>query len=452
MTSTTFDVPLESIATCFEGERPAAISTLGADGGPNVTYLSVVHRIDESHVALSRQFFNKTDKNTLADPRAQIELVEPDTGRQFILSLVYERTETSGPLLERMKTNLDAVASHEGMTGIFALRGVDVCRVTACTMVPCDFPGGPPERKTPGIELIDTLTSRIGACDNLGDLLDESLRAAADLFGYDHGFIMFADETAERLYTVASHGTTSSGTGSEVRIGEGIIGVAAARRQPVRLANITQDLGYTHAIRQSIERAHRDTPAQKEIPLPGLANVVSQVVVPMLAFGKLVGVLCFQSETPGRFRAADEHLVGVIARHTALGCALLRTADAATSDEDHTSATSAIEPLNVKYYLEDDSIFLDNEYLIKGVAGRILWRLLTCYRDEGRVEFSNKEIRLDPALDLPDIKDNLEARLILLTRRLKEREASLRIEKTGRGRFRLRVARPIVLQEVAPQA
>jgi len=65
---------------------------------------------------------------------------------------------------------------------------------------------------------------------------------------------------------------------------------------------------------------------------------------------------------------------------------------------------------------------------------------------ENRDEFSSKEIRLDPEVGLPEIKDNLEARLIALRKRLEERVAHLRVEKTGRGRFRLRVARELVLE------
>ena len=108
-------------------------------------------------------------------------------------------------------------------------------------------------------------------------------------------------------------------------------------------------------------------------------------------------------------------------------------------------AAPAESAMVVKYYADDESVFLDNEYLIKGVAGGILWRLLRAYVEEGRDEFSNRELRLDPTLDLPDVKDNLEARLILLRKRLEERTDALRLEKVARGRFRLAVSRPISL-------
>ena len=103
--------------------------------------------------------------------------------------------------------------------------------------------------------------------------------------------------------------------------------------------------------------------------------------------------------------------------------------------------------LTVRYFRADQSVFLDRDYLIEGVAGAILWRLLREHLATGRNEFTTRELRLDPALRLPAHSENLDARLILLRKRLDERAARLRIEKAGRGRFRLVAACSLALEE-----
>jgi GAF domain-containing protein/pyridoxamine 5'-phosphate oxidase-like protein len=442
--SAPWSVRLDEIPSAFEGIIPAAICTVAEDGTPNATFLSVVHRIDEDHIALSRQFFRKTDENTSANPFAQVIVMEPETGRLFSLDLIYERTETEGLLFERMRTKLDAVTAHEGMENVFKLKGTDVCRVEACRLLPGNWPEhGPPPRRDVKISQVEEFSSQLASVGDMDELLATTLRACEELLGYPHVFVMLLDETGERLYTVASAGFPSSGAGSEVRMGEGLIGVAAERKQSVRVTHMGREVSYSHAVQNSAIGG--PGAVERVIPLPHLHAAQSQLVAPMLAHRKLVGMLCLQSETPGAFQSGDECVASILASQVAMSMATMQRSDAAV---EMPAAPGEARPAEVKHYAEDDSVFLDNEYLIKGVAGGILWRLLRNHQEHGRSEFSNKEIRLDPSLELPDIKDNLEARLILLRRRLAERCDYLRIEKVARGRFRLEVGRPLKLVQI----
>jgi hypothetical protein len=430
-------IPVDSIASCFEGVIPATICSCDREGTPNLTFLSIVHRIDSEHVGLSYQFFNKTRKNIMENPLVQVVVVSPETAYQFRLDLRYERTDTEGPAFDRMKTRLDAVASQTGMSQVFHLRGVDIYRVLDCRPLNAEVRSENAD-KVGFLPELETFTERLASCGDLDSLIDAALESFSSLFGYEHAFVMAPDEEGTRLFTVASHGYPVSGAGSEVWIGEGILGVAAERRVVVRTTNITLDTLMSRAVRSGIERRGEKNMLEKEIALPGLTNVQSQLVAPLVAHGELLGVLCLQSPVNGRFLSDDERVVQIAARHLAASMAMMRRADA----NDPPVITSVI-----KHYAADDSVFIDDKYLIKGIAGRILWKLLQDHSRTGRVEFTNREIRLDTSLQLPDFKDNLETRLILLRRRLQDHCSFLSLKPAGRGRFQLELQRQLTLVE-----
>ena len=449
--------PLAPLRLCFEGAVPAVVATAAADGTPNITYLSKVRRVDDERIALSNQYFSKTSRNLAENPRASLLLIDPTTYDEYRLTVVYERTERRGPVFDRLREDIDVLAATEGLQGVFKLRAADVYRVLDVEEVHPRADGDgdavlPPER--PGardatrVDRLAELVGRLGRSPDLDALAGVTVDGLAELFGYEHSLLLLADEVGGRLFTIASHGFETEGVGSEVEVGEGIVGMAAARCTPMRLGNLRQVAKYSRTVRATFEQG-----PGWDVPLPALPEVQSRVAVPGMVLGQLVVVLTVESPEVVAFSAADEAVLSVVASVVAQAIELDRaqersadpdaepgtdrTVPAEAAAEAEAAPPSAAGAAHVRFYPVDGSVFLDGEYLIKGVAGRLLWSLVGQHAASGRVDFTNREVRLDPTLELPAFRDNFESRLILLKRRLDERAAPVRIEKTGRGRFRL---------------
>lgn len=437
---------LDLIRNCLEGGIPAVLATRDVEGTPNVSLISQVHYVDPERVALSYQFFNKTRQNILATRIASVELVDPDTVAEYRLVLAYETTETSGPLFESMKAKLAGIASHSGMDGVFRLLGSDVFRVTSIARVPGPTNAAPPAARNL-LSAVRRTIAEMAAAGDLGDLFDRTLGGLVRHFGIAQVMVLMVDEPAARLYTVASIGYPHSGIGSELALGAGIVGVAARQQVPIRIGHMTSEQGYSAAIRDRARDLGLDWGAATEIPYPGLAAPESQIALPVLARGRTVAVLFAESVEPMRFRYDDEDALALVADR--LGSLMPEARRADPPPAPAREPGPAPETLAVRHYAIDDSVFVGHDYLIKGVAGAIFWKLVSEHARSGRTEFTNRELRLDPALRLPEHAENLEARLLLLQRRLRERDSPIRVERCGRGRLMLVVPGPLALEEVA---
>lgn len=284
--------------------------------------------------------------------------------------------------------------------------------------------------------------------------------------------------------------TAGEGVGAEVTLGEGTIGTAAEHRSMIRVTGVSSELRYGRAIRERMAECGEGNRLRPEIPLPGLPDAQAQLALPLLVGDRLVGALALESRDPLGFDEWDEAFLQILANQIALGV------DRMQEDEDDPASSSTptalpLNPLDLddtrstavsadlrnssqdqRYrharpgsherdvevpadapvysfvcYEIDDCVFVNGEYLIRNVPGRILWKLLRASREEGRREFTNRELRLDASLGLPPIKDNLESRLILLRKRLIAKCPDVRIVPVRRGRFALEISGHISMEE-----
>ncbi|OGB10194.1 MAG: histidine kinase, partial [Burkholderiales bacterium RIFCSPHIGHO2_12_FULL_61_11] len=351
------DLVLGAIRPCLEGAIPAMMATCAADGTPNVAYISQVYYVDEQRVALSFQFFNKTRQNILANPYASVLVLHPVTAGFFRLHLRYLRTETEGPLFEGMKAQLAGIASHSGMANVFRLLGSDVYEVQTIEAVAGEPLPAPPAR-CGMLQVVRRCSEQLSRCTTLDDLLNAALAVLTDSLAVRHAMVLMLDPLTQRLYTVASCGYATSGVGSEIEMGDGVIGVAARERTPVRIMHMTSAYLYSQAVRSSLRA---DTPGlalDQDIPYPGLREPHSQLAVPIVSVGRLLGVLFIESPNDLQFNFEDEDVLVAMAGQLGAAIDLLQVSPepAEVVPPAAPLPVAVGSPLQVRHFRANDSI------------------------------------------------------------------------------------------------
>jgi hypothetical protein len=126
----------DDIRPVLDNGIPAVMVTCSADGVPNTTVISQVYYVDEMHVALSFQFFNKTIRNVRENPKAHVTVQDIPGFALWVLELRFDRSETEGPVFEAMDMQIEAIASATGMSGIFKLRAADIYSIVSVERQP----------------------------------------------------------------------------------------------------------------------------------------------------------------------------------------------------------------------------------------------------------------------------------------------------------------------------
>ena len=438
---------LVDLEACFEGVIPSVITTAAADGTPNVSYLSHVVMVDDQHVGLSNQFFAKTAANIRANPYVGLILVDCFTGDQFLLDIRFVRSLDSGPLFDRISLQLKATSAQVGMSDIMRLKSADIFRVHGIEMVPSPVEG-PPEvgrRQPVSLPAIAEAGRSIERQFEVEGIIDSLLHSVTTILGHNNALVLILDAHRDCLITTGSIGYQRSGLGSEVAQGDGLIGTAATSRQTIKVSDMSRLRRYGEAMTADTELSEDIT---QTIAFPELPMAMSQIAVPMMVRDEVIGVLFVESPERMAFRDEDEAALEILASQAARA---LKSSEHGAATEGPAPMSSAEQAaaggleVRVVHHRLDDSVFVDGTYIVKGIAGALLRLMLEWHLSDGRSQFSNRELRLALASKMPEIKDNLETRLLLLRRRLEEKQTPIQIVRTGRGCLRMEATGQLIL-------
>ena len=433
----TGDVPLESIRDCLHTGLPAPLATCAPDGTPHLSFISRVQYLDCERVATTRQSFNLELVDLDEHPLCQAMVVRPATGEEFRLDLRYLHTLTEGEEFDAMRATCDAIATDTGLGPAYRLRGLDVHRVLQCTRVPRRAtPAAPPAEGVDPLVTLERYARRLEGATGLDEVRRQALDALDDLFGFDFAVLFAPEPVTGRLLAIAASGAARATLGAEAAPAAGLIGTTASRRRVVLISNLARIRAMAGA-------------EEGGLPLSGLPGPRAAAGVPLVVGRDVLGVIYLESREPYAFNGPVEALLRIIGTHTA---AALAARGAPTSGLRRASAGAdpvrGGRPMELVHYRADDTVLCDSAYVVKGAPGRILWSMLEAQAASGRVVFTNRELRLDESLELPVGNDNLEARLLVLRRRLAELDCGITLERVGRGRLELRLDRPAELTVV----
>ncbi len=148
------------------------------------------------------------------------------------------------------------------------------------------------------LQLLHEVSSEIASILDREELLQRVAELVKPLIDYQLFGVFLWDENAGRLQSVVSvHWDGCQSYKRDLDLGEGLVGTAAAERRPVRVGDVRSEPRYVSC---------------------GDLEVRSELALPMLVKGRLIGVLDLESYHRDAFRGDDERLLATLADSLAI--------------------------------------------------------------------------------------------------------------------------------------
>ncbi|MFK7694013.1 LuxR C-terminal-related transcriptional regulator [Paenibacillus sp. HJGM_3] len=262
-----------ALIPALAGIFPMTLVTVSEDRVPNITNLSRVWTVDSGHIAVANQLLKKSMINLEKVPLALLRAVDPADMLSWEVDIRYVRSETDGPLYDRIAQELQDIAWMAGDPQLIELRSVVVFQVEAVRK-------GQSEPEHP----VQQADGRFG----------DMLQALSEVLDWHNtAFWVPADEEDGRIVT--ARGTLGSGASTldEAPIRR-LAALVRSRGTVVRLRNIRSQLRFLHTVRMETEKLGCETARQES---NGRENELktSFLGFPLHALDRFVGVVCCEA-------------------------------------------------------------------------------------------------------------------------------------------------------------
>ena len=171
------------------------------------------------------------------------------------------------------------------------------------------------------IALLHAFVRDLFALPDLHDILRSALLTAVQLTGAQHGTLLLLDQPGQQIrYRVALDNGNLAPLEliAKPMMSKGLAGWVVRARQTALVHDTEQD--------------------QRWLPAPGLGDLRSALVTPLICMGQVLGVLTLGSEAPGHFLGEHVPLIEILGAQTA---SAIKLAQATTTDNNHQLAAPA---------------------------------------------------------------------------------------------------------------